>query len=359
MWVLSINVGSEEIKLRRIFVRKLLKILGEILGFIIAVILVVVIAFQVSPRPGGFLISQMFNQDIEITDENRFEAGKELITSEKDLKYQSDYGKSNYDLFYPKNIDKKLPIVFWVHGGGYLGGDKTGVEEFATYLANDAQVAVVAVNYEWAPTLKYPGQVEQINQAYQSIKAQQADHPNLDFNQLIFGGDSAGAQIAGQYVAIQANPSYAKQMEMKQVVPTNQLKGFVSYSGPVDLKEIKQQSSSDRFMKFFVHTVAWSLLGRKDWKESPELEEASLVDKITSDFPATFITDGNAFSFQEQGINFANGLQKAGVPVESLFYKDSEKEITHEYQFNFSMPEAQDCYQKTLNFINEQMLDRS
>ena len=76
---------------------------------------------------------------------------------------------------------RKVPVVFWVHGGGYVGGDKEGAKEFATYLADRGQVAVVSLNYEWAPSLEYPGQVKQINQAYQSIKKEAAQYPMLDF----------------------------------------------------------------------------------------------------------------------------------------------------------------------------------
>lgn len=37
-------------------------------------------------------------------------------------------------------------------------------------------------------------------------------------------------------------------------------------------------------MKFFVKTVAWSLLGTKDWKNSKELQQVSLVNKLTKNF---------------------------------------------------------------------------
>ena len=58
---------------------------------------------------------------------------------------------------------------------------RKGPKEFATYLADRGQVAVVSLNYEWAPSLEYPGQVKQINQAYQSIKKEAAQYPMLDF----------------------------------------------------------------------------------------------------------------------------------------------------------------------------------
>lgn len=59
----------------------------------------------------------------------------------------------------PNNITEKLPVIIWLHGGGFVGGDKSSLKEFATYLAVDTQVAVVAMNYQVAPVLRYPGQL--------------------------------------------------------------------------------------------------------------------------------------------------------------------------------------------------------
>ncbi|OTN89336.1 hypothetical protein A5819_001828 [Enterococcus sp. 7E2_DIV0204] len=323
------------------------------ISFLVIFGCIIVLAFQLSPRPGAFLIGQLFNGNIKITDKVSYKKSVTNVTVKKDLVYQSKYKKNTFDLYYPKEMENSVPIVFWVHGGGYVGGDKEGVKEYATYLADKAQVAVISLNYEWAPSLNYPGQVKQIEQAYHSIKMKTTEYPMLDFNKVIFGGDSAGAQIAGQFLSIQTNLDYANSMRMKQVIPQNNIKGFISYCGPVDLKEIKQQSSDKWFMKFFVNTVAWSLLGQKDWKDSSELNEASLVDKLTNNFPPTYISDGNAYSFQDQGIAFASRLKALSIPVESLFYKDDEKKVTHEYQFDYSTLDAKNCLEETIKFVKE------
>jgi acetyl esterase len=337
-------------------VKKFFRFCLWLIGILITIVLLVFIAFQVSPRPGAYLIGHMFNQEVTITDPDAYDKSLSQISVKNDLTYDSDYDRSTFDIYYPKDTTEAVPVVFWVHGGGYVGGDKEGTKEFAAYLADQGQVAVVSLNYEWAPSLEYPGQVKQINQAYQSIKKDADKYPMLDFNRVIFGGDSAGSQIAGQFLAIQTNSDYAKDMQMEQVIPAKDIKGFISYCGPVDLKQMAHQSSDDRFMKFFVKTVAWSLLGTKDWKNSSELQQVSLVDKLTKDFPPTYITDGNAFSFQDQGIAFDQQLTELGVPVQSLFYKDVEKEVTHEYQFDYSMEESQTCFDQTLDFLKNVML---
>lgn len=56
----------------------------------------------------------------------------------------------------------------------------------------------------------------------------------------------------------------------------------------------------------------------KDWKTSEQLKEA-VADHVSKEFPPTYITDGNAYSFQEQGQALENRLTELKVPVQSLF----------------------------------------
>lgn len=324
-------------------------------GIILTVCLIVVIAFQVSVKPGLYIFSSVFNGEVEIQNKTKFEQANQSVTAIKNLKYTSKYQSNTFDIYYPKNTTGKVPVIFWAHGGGYIGGDKVSIEEFANYLVSETNVAVIAMNYQIAPALKYPGQVEQMNELYQYVAKSTEKYPMLDLTQIFWGGDSAGAQIAGQYVAIQTNPSYAEAMNFKPEIENDYLKGFISYCGPLDLKQVTEKQSDQLMMKLFIRTVAWSLTGTRNWQDSPKIEEISLVDKLTKDFPPTYITDGNNFSFQEQGIDFAKQLEKLKVPVTGLFYNQQKKEINHEYQFNYSTDEALNCLNQTIEFIHQQL----
>ncbi|MCH4208590.1 alpha/beta hydrolase [Bifidobacterium sp.] len=320
------------------------------LGVIVAPCLIVVIAFSVSPVPGALVIRQMFSGKVAITDPKAYHAAAGKVQSVVDRTYRSSLNDNTYDTYYPKSDTNPVPVLIWLHGGGYVGGDKESVREFATRIVADAGIAVVAMNYERAPGSHFPNQVRQVDELVQDL--QHANDSRLDMSALFFGGDSAGAQIALQYATVQTNPAYAKDTGFKQSVEAPAIKGVISYCGPVDLRQMADAKTTSRFMAFFIKTVAWSLLGSRDWRGSRQLQRISLVDNVTKDFPPTYITDGNAYSFPEQGIALERRLQALSVPVTGLLFEHTSKQVSHEYQFNDSTPEARRCYEQTLAFVN-------
>lgn len=333
--------------------KKILKGIGILLAIIVALVLIVGIAFEVSPRPSAMIINHLFDSKVVIKDKKKYHSASQQVVRQTNLTYTSKHRSNTFDLYYPKNTPKNssLPVLIWLHGGGFVGGDKAGVKEFATRLVADTPIAVIAMNYEVAPAAQYPSQVKQVGELVKSLQSKKLK--NLNLSQILFGGDSAGAQIALQYVTTQTNSHYARQMSMPQLIQPTAIKAAISYSGPVNLRQTAQQHTDNKFMKFFVNTVAWSLIGTKKWQNSPQLYQASLVKQVTKKFPPTYITDGNAFSFQEQGQALTKRLQQLDVPVQSLFFTQQKKQITHEYQFDYSTKEAQQCYAQTLTFVKK------
>lgn len=321
-------------------------------AIILTVAVLIFIAFQVSPWPSSLIIRQIFNQPVEITNPTLFDKAQAGVTLTEDVEYTSELGNNTLDIYAPSKSDTPHPVLLWVHGGGYVAGDKSSIVEFANYIADELQMAVVSVNYEVAPGSQYPNQLKQLEEAVQFLIDENATYPFLDMNQLVIGGDSAGAQIAGQYVALQTNSDYLDSLEMDQQLSDKQIKGFISYCGPLDLRQSATKHSDSAFMKFFIRTVAWSLIGEREWADAPELQEASILPFVTNDFPPSYITDGNTFSFEEQGIAFVEQLENFDVPVKSRFFTHTDQEIVHEYQFDYSTPEAMDSLEDTVQFLN-------
>ncbi len=328
--------------------------LAEILfGLLIAVC----ITFTISVKPGVYIIRHMFNQPVIILDKTTFNKASSKVNKFKDISYPSRYKNNKMDIYYPKSANKARGILIWVHGGGFVAGDKYAIEEFATYIVANNQIAVVAINYETAPELVFPGQVIQLNEAYNFLKQYHSCFISVDFSKVLFGGDSAGGQIAGQYTALQTNKHYADELSIRQAIPSENIQAFIAYSAPLNLQQMSEARSRSLFMKFFVNTVARAVIGTWKWKNDIKLKQASVAEYLSPQFPPSFITDGNTYSFQEQGQLFEKKLNDLNVTTQSLFYADSHKAIPHEYQFNYATEEAKNCLHNTIKFIEEQLID--
>lgn len=325
------------------------------LGIVVGALIVVVLLHLLSPYPSASLIKAIFDRPYPIGDAVGLAKASEQVEVITDAHYPSKYRHNKLDVYRPKRpiSPTPVPVMIWVHGGGFVGGDKSQLKEFATLLANQGQVAVVAVNYDLAPHSAYPQQLKQLDEAYRYLLADKTLGENMDFSRLMFGGDSAGAQIAAQYLAVQTNANYAREMSMEQLIDPASLKGFVSYCGALDLKQMLTLPTKQLIVSFLYTTIARSLIGTRKWQERPELKQASIVDFVTHDFPASFITDGNTYSFESQGKVFVERLTKLKVPVTALFFTDNSEKVMHEYQFSYDTQEGQLCLSQTIAFTQE------
>lgn len=333
--------------------KKLRNILLWTGGTISGVALATATAMHLSPKPGAFLIKQLFDRPYGITNPSHYDAVVDRVTVVKDLTYQSVRERNQYDVYLPTDLadGEKLPVVLWMHGGGFVGGHKSQMLEFATYLVAEARVAFIAFNYALAPHEKYPSQLEQLNEAVKHVVRDDALSEIIDFTQLVMGGDSAGAQIAGQYVLLQTNAAYRHSLGYRHSLASDQIKGFISYCGPLAMSQMATARPDSPLLRFFYDTVSRSMIGSRQWNERSELFEASLVDHVQASFPVSFITDGNKHSFESQGLAFVKRLEALEVPVQSLFYTQAQEDYVHEYQFSYQTQAGQACLVETVAFL--------
>ena len=315
---------------------------------IAAFLFIFILLFSIfTPIPASLMIRTAFKNGIAVAP-NNYEAIKETVTVTNDLNYPSKYKDNSADIYIPKNKEGLFPVVLWVHGGAFVGGDKRDIEIYATALASEG-IAVVCINYQRAPEAKYPTPIIQMEEAYLWLKNISNEY-SIDINRLILAGDSAGAHIAAQFAAIQSNTSYANEMAMNQIVPLNTIKSILLFCGPFDVAKIAENNNS--LINFFMERAAWAYFGKKNWNEQFSFQ-ATISNHITDNFPPAFITDSNTLSFEEHAKNLAGVLKKNNVPVETYFIPINVEETAHEYQFVMNTPSAEESFKKTVSFIKK------
>lgn len=329
--------------------KTLLTIVGIMLAILVGMVLVVILAVMVSPRPFvWFLRSQgvLAGEASKPVDFAQYEGAVEVV---RDVQYPSKFSSNTFDVFYPKGSLEPLPTLLWIHGGGFFTGDKAGVAPWATMIASNGYT-VVSMNYEVAPENHYPGPVEQMGEMYRYLVENQDEYPTVDVTRLIVGGDSAGGQISSQWIATQTNPALAEATGIAAEVPQGDLIGAILYCGPYNVQDMDAGGSS-AVLSFFVNQLGWAYFGERNWATSQDAENASSNLHVTADYPPTFLTDGNTFSFEPHAHQLQEALEAQGVAVDSLFYTAEHGGVSHEYQFDFATPESAEAFERTLAFL--------
>jgi len=118
----------------------------------------------------------------------------------KDVHYGDD-ALQTIDVYQPAR-GRDLPIAIYVHGGGFVRGDKADYNNVVAYFAAHGIVGVNA-NYRLAPKVTWPAESEDVGAAVAFVKKHAAEYGG-DPNRVILIGHSAGAHLVGAYVL---NPS--------------------------------------------------------------------------------------------------------------------------------------------------------
>jgi len=99
--------------------------------------------------------------------------------------------------FYKAESSRPTPLLFFIHGGGWVSGDKSGVANLDKYLA--ARISVVSINYRYStqaqaagvkPPVQWP--LHDAARALQFVRSK-AGEWNIDKPRIAASGGSAGA----------------------------------------------------------------------------------------------------------------------------------------------------------------------
>lgn len=97
------------------------------------------------------------------------------------------------DIYTPANA-KNLPVVFWIHGGGWQTGDKANVQEKPAWFTKKGFV-FVSINHRLLPEVEMSVLVRDVAKAFGWMHKHIAEHGG-DPNRVLVGGHSSGAQLA-------------------------------------------------------------------------------------------------------------------------------------------------------------------
>ncbi len=220
-------------------------------------------------------------------------------------------GKISIRIIRPANSTGRLPVVMYIHGGGWILGSKNTHGRLVREIANGVGAAVVFVNYTRSPEAKYPVAIEEAYTATKYI-AENGLKMNLDSSRLAIAGDSVGGNMAAAVTILakqRMGPKIAFQALFYPVTDANF--NTASYhqfaNGPYH---------TSKAMEWFWNAYAPDAATRKEITASPL--EAS-VEELLELPSALVITDENDV-LRDEGEAYARKLIQAGVRVTATRY---------------------------------------
>ncbi len=245
--------------------------------------------------------------------------------------------------FYQAKSDQPTPLLFFIHGGGWVTGDKKNPGGLKRCL--DAGISVVSINYRYSwqaqiagvkPPVKAP--LEDAARALQFVRSK-AKEWNLDKQRIGASGGSAGAcsslwlamhddmadpkssdPIARESTrlwcaAVNGAQTSLDPLQLKEWTPNSRYGGHaLGFMDPHDLK-----SRDTRFAEFLEHRA----------EVLPWIKEYSPIEHASADDPPIYLIYGAAPAIgQEQkdpthtanyGVKLQEKLQSLGVPCELVY----------------------------------------
>ncbi len=204
-----------------------------------------------------------------------------------DEKY-GEHEKQAFDL-YLVDSDKPTPLFIWIHGGGFRGGDKRGVNAAMVQRFAEHGVSFASMNYRLTDVGPYPMQMLDAARGLQTIR-HRAKRYNIDPSRIACGGSSAGAGISmwllyhNDLAEPRSDDPIARQST--RITCAVSIGGQTSY----DPRVIKKLFNTNQ-----VHEALIALYRMKDDKDlnRPELtrlfEDASIINHATRDDPPLYL----------------------------------------------------------------------
>lgn len=223
----------------------------------------------------------------------------------RDLEYVPGGGHARaLDLFVPEKITGPVPVIVWIHGGAWTGGDKTDGGN-GIFLVRQGY-AVACINYRMGRGVAFPDPLHDCKTAVRWLRAHAAQY-HLDADHIGAWGVSAGAHLAALVGLTGGDPTLEGVDSNRSF--SSQVQAVCDWYGPVELV-----TSLENDPKILGPCIVNLLGGRKTATKERAIQ-ASPITYVTSNAPPFLIMHGAKDHTVPvaQAETFAEAFKKVGA----------------------------------------------
>ena len=204
---------------------------------------------------------------------------------------------------------KTLPVVLWIHGGGFIGGNVRSNDAFCENIVSACNCVVVSVEYRLVPQFPYPAALDDCDQALNWIYSESSSL-QIDTRRIAVAGASAGGCLAAALclrVRDKGGPPIAFQcliipvLDDRHKLPSSQL------------------ITDPRVWNRELSIKAWRGY-LSEYKAEAPIYAAPARASDKRSLPSTFVSVEDNDLLRDEGIEYAQELIQAGVQTELHVY---------------------------------------
>lgn len=233
----------------------------------------------------------------------------EGVQAHRDLAYvDNGHERHKLDLYLPKQAQGPLPVLIWVHGGGWQNGSKDGCPPLhAGYV--ERGYAVASLNYRLSGHAVFPAQIEDCKAAIRWLRAH-AEKFGLDPQRFGVWGSSAG----GHLVALLGTSGEVKAFDVgAHLDQSSAVQAVCDYYGPTDFVAFVRTKGYESHAS--ANAPEAKLLGGTVEEKPEQAKQANPITHISADDPPFLIVHGDrdpVVPLHQSELLF-EALKKAGI----------------------------------------------
>ena len=213
-------------------------------------------------------------------------------------------------IYRPQTTDT-LPVLLWIHGGGYVLGSYDADDGLCQRFAKEANCVVVSVDYRLAPEHPYPAPLEDCYTALKWI-ADNAQSQRINPDKIGVAGKSAGGGLTAALTLLTRDRKYPSIHFQMPLYPM--------------IDDRNNSPSANEIREGFVwnkktNAMGWQMyLGELHGTDKvPPYAAASRAEDY-SNLPYTYTCVGQLDPFRDETLMYVTKLAQAGVDVEFHLY---------------------------------------
>ncbi len=224
----------------------------------------------------------------------------------------ADGYESKLDVIGPRDTTERLPTLLYIHGGGWVGGDKDAMFlRFLPYL--EMGFAVVNVEYRLGAIALAPAAVEDCRCALRWV-IEHAEEYGFDEDRIVVTGTSAGGHLTLTTGMLTASAGLDRRCPALRpeggradaYEPEMPVAAMVNFFGITDVADLVDGPNAKTY------AVRW-MGGMADWREIAR--RVSPLEYVRADLPPILTIHGDADPIvpYQHGVRLHEALETAGV----------------------------------------------